>query len=378
MVNSRQIRIASSSSHRVRAAVVRTARTRRGYTLIEMVLAAAAASLLMGGLASALLISGKTMTADGPASSDANRAGLVLGQVGRDLRHALRFSERTATATTFAVPDRTGDGKPETIRYSWSGVLGAPLLYQYNGGTAVSVLSDVKQFRLSGLTRAMPGAALDMPTATFPTYEAFAEGKSNSDVQYCVVPAPTGSSQGKLLIAAVAVDGNQGSLLMTQGGWTRLAEINRSGDVGLGVWWKIASADEPAWYIFYWPGSEKSYGWVMRFAGAHPVAPINVVAEGYGTSTSPVCPAVTTTTANCLVVRIGGFDKGNINVDNSGMAGHTTITVDRCSTNSDAASGGATWATKATPGSTGSANFSITGSERYGSVTVAIAPNTGN
>lgn len=338
-------------------------------------MAAAAASLLMGGLSSALLIAGKTMIADGPASSDSNRAGLVLGQISQDMRQALRFSERTATAATFAVPDRTGDGKPETIRYSWSNVVGEPLLYQYNGGTAVSVLDDVRQFRLSGLTRAIPGAALDMPTASSVTYEAFAEGKSNSDMQYCVVPAPAGSSQGKLLVAAVAVDGNQGSLLMSQAGWTRLAEINRSGYVGLGVWWKIASADEPSWYVFYWPGSEKSYGWIMRFAGAHPSSPINAVAQGSGASTWPSCPAVTTTTANCLVLRIGGFDKGNINVDNAGMSGHTTITVDRCSSNSDAASGGVAYATKASPGSTGTANFTITNNERYGTVTVAIAPN---
>lgn len=353
----------------------RTPAGRYGYTLIEMTMAAAAASLLMGGLSSALLIAGKTMIADGPASSDSNRAGLVLGQISQDMRQALRFSERTATAATFAVPDRTGDGKPETIRYSWSNVVGEPLLYQYNGGTAVSVLDDVRQFRLSGLTRAIPGAALDMPTASSVTYEAFAEGKSNSDMQYCVVPAPAGSSQGKLLVAAVAVDGNQGSLLMSQAGWTRLAEINRSGYVGLGVWWKIASADEPSWYVFYWPGSEKSYGWIMRFAGAHPSSPINAVAQGSGASTWPSCPAVTTTTANCLVLRIGGFDKGNINVDNAGMSGHTTITVDRCSSNSDAASGGAAYATKASPGSTGTANFTITNNERYGTVTVAIAPN---
>lgn len=353
-------------------------RTAAGYTLIELLMASAASTLLMGGLASALLISGKTMTADGPASSDANRAGLVLGQVTRDLRHALRFSERTATATTFAVPDRTGDGKPDTIRYSWSGVVDAPLTYQLNGDAPLSVLDNVKQFRLSGLTRAIPGAALDMPTASTVTYEAFAEGKSNSDIQYCVVPAPSGSSQGKLLIAAVAVDGDQGSRLMAQAGWNRLAEINRSGDVGLGVWWKIGGSDEPTWYIFHWPGWEKSYGWVMRFSGAHPIAPINAVAENNGQSTWPSCPAVTTTTANCLIVRIGGFDRGNVNVDNPGMAGHATITVDRCSTNSDAASGGAAYATKATPGNTGAANFTITGNERYGTVTVAIAPNANN
>src|SRR5690606_30888846 len=150
-----------------------------------------------------------------------------------------RFSERTATAATIAVPDRTGDGRPETIRYSWSGVVGDPLLYEYNGGAALSILDGVQQFRLNGVTRMIPGTALDMPVASSVTYEAFRGSPINSDAQYCVVQAPAGSSQGKLLIAAVAVDGNQGSRLLAQAGWNRLAEINRSGDVGLGVWWKI-------------------------------------------------------------------------------------------------------------------------------------------
>jgi hypothetical protein len=77
-------------------------------------------------------------------------------------------------------------------------------------------------------------------------------------------------------------------------------------------------------------------------------------------------------------VRIGGFDKNNISIDNPNVAGHAAITMDRSSNTSDAASGGAAYATKATPGSTGTATFTMTNNERYGTVTVAIAPNAGN
>jgi hypothetical protein len=42
------------------------------------------------------------------------------------------------------VPDRTGDGNPETIRYAWSGTVGAPLTRQYNGGTAATIIDSVQ------------------------------------------------------------------------------------------------------------------------------------------------------------------------------------------------------------------------------------------
>jgi hypothetical protein len=49
----------------------------------------------------------------------------------------------------FSVADRDGDEVPETIRYAWSGTGGTPLTRQYNGGTVVSILTDVRQFSLT-------------------------------------------------------------------------------------------------------------------------------------------------------------------------------------------------------------------------------------
>jgi hypothetical protein len=49
----------------------------------------------------------------------------------------------------FSVADRNGDDVPETIRYAWSGAVGTPLTRQYNGGTLVYILTDVRQFSLT-------------------------------------------------------------------------------------------------------------------------------------------------------------------------------------------------------------------------------------
>jgi hypothetical protein len=55
----------------------------------------------------------------------------------------------TATSVNFTVPDRNGDGNPETIQYSWDGVSGDPLLRTINGGTAATVAPNVTEFALT-------------------------------------------------------------------------------------------------------------------------------------------------------------------------------------------------------------------------------------
>ncbi len=113
-----------------------------------------AAVVLMGGMASAVVVSSRSMSlADTGAgaravSTDVQRDFLA------DLQRATGFTERTATAVTFTVPDRTGDGRPETLRYAWSGTAGAPLTLQMNGGSVQNVATNVQQWALSYRTQA--------------------------------------------------------------------------------------------------------------------------------------------------------------------------------------------------------------------------------
>ncbi len=133
----------------VRLANVGHSAQRGGYSLLELAVGLSAAVMLMGGMASAIVVSTQSLkVADTGAgaravSTDVQRDFLA------DIQRAISFSERTATAATFTVPDRTGDGRPETLRYAWSGVAGAPLTLQMNGGTIQSVAVNVQQWQLS-------------------------------------------------------------------------------------------------------------------------------------------------------------------------------------------------------------------------------------
>jgi hypothetical protein len=356
-----------------RRQVALRAAARNAYTLIELVVATASSTILVGGLASSLLIASRPLAHDATPAADANRSAMALAQLSADLRHALRFTERTATAITFMVPDRTGDQLPETIRYSWSGTLGDSLMYQFNSDPALAVASDVKQFSLTALNRVIAADATPPPPPPV-VYETFTEAKAGSDVQSLNIALPAGATNGKLLIAAVAVDGAVGSSLTAPAGWNVLSAVNGGGQVGLAVWWKIATAAEPATYTFTWTGPEQAYGWIMRFSGANALAPINAFATSMGVGSTPLCPSVTPTDGYTLILRLGGFDADKINTNNAGMANHTTITVDASSSSGSSASGGAAYKYLDTPISTGTSTFQLTSSQQYVTFTLAIAP----
>ncbi len=124
-----------------------TATTRQpagAYTLVEMVAALAIVSILMLGVGSAMLVASRAVDPDTrPRATHA--AAEAAARVVRELEFATAFAERTATAVTFTVADRNGDGSDETIRYAWSSAAGDPLTRTFNAGTAVAILEDVRE-----------------------------------------------------------------------------------------------------------------------------------------------------------------------------------------------------------------------------------------
>jgi hypothetical protein len=77
-----------------------------------------------------------------------------------------------------------------------------------------------------------------------------------------------------------------------------------------------------------------------------------------------------------MVLRMGGFDDDDITLDNPGLSGHTTITMDKSGTGIGTASGGAGYVIQPTAGNSGTSAFSLTGSEQYRTVTISIAPES--
>ena len=223
---------------------------RPGYTFIELVVSMVSSTLLVAGLSSTLYISSWALNNENSAARQSSVAAEVLADMMADLRHTQTFSERTATAVTFTVPDRDGDTLAETVRYAWSGTPGDPLTYQYNGGNVKTLASNVQAFFFNSLTRLLLASGAASSTTPQVVFEEFTEKKAGADVSSLLIDLPAGTVAGDLLIAAVATDGDTLASLAPPPGWNVVNIGQESSQVTFGVWWRLADITEPATYPF--------------------------------------------------------------------------------------------------------------------------------
>ena len=109
-----------------------------------------AAAALLAGISSSLYIALRASNPNltpGPAVVEATAC---ASDICGEMQYALAVTEATATAITFVVPDRVGDGDAvnETIRYAWAGA-NQPLTRRYNGGTTANAISSVYSLSLT-------------------------------------------------------------------------------------------------------------------------------------------------------------------------------------------------------------------------------------
>src|SRR5262245_58496616 len=119
------------------------------FTLVELMVGIAMFALIALALQSAVLLASKAIPDAKGVYVSQLAATRVADQITSELSYALSVTELTSTSITFTVADRDRDGLPETIRYAWSGVSGAPLTRQYNNGKEYSVLDDVSELALA-------------------------------------------------------------------------------------------------------------------------------------------------------------------------------------------------------------------------------------
>ena len=186
---------------------------------------------------------------------------------------------------------------------------------------------------------------------------------------------PITTIEGDLLIAVVATDELETISEPSGQDWTLLSHGNGVGKVTVGVWAKLASALESAAHTFTWGSDEEAYGWIMRFTGHDPGNPLDAIASlGGDKELFPPSPSVTTTVINTMILRLGGFDNNHINIDDAGLSGYTTITMDDNGGGKGSASGGAAYTYQLEIGSSGADTFELDDDEEYRTVTIAIAP----
>jgi len=116
---------------------------RSGLALAEVLVSLVTVTVLMGGIASAIVLTSHALP-DPDRPSDAALQGYrALDQMAAELRLATSVNVRSTQTIEFTVTDRDKDSVPETIRYHWSGRGGDPLTRNYNNSGAVPVVPKV-------------------------------------------------------------------------------------------------------------------------------------------------------------------------------------------------------------------------------------------
>jgi len=156
-------------------------RTRRAFTLVEVVVSLAIMSILIMALGSTLILASNALPSEDDPALHVIDASRGANSIAEELRTAIHITERSTHAITFTVADRNGDGIWERIRYAWSGTAGDPVTRQYNNSNAVAIIDNVHQFdlayELETVTEEYPGPVVESDEIELASYDAEVSGK---------------------------------------------------------------------------------------------------------------------------------------------------------------------------------------------------------
>lgn len=117
---------------------------RKGYTLLELLVSSVAASMLMVGMASAIIITTQAISppTEQQAVLDAAEMSFVIGD---ELQSAVHVSEQDSSNVEFILNDRDNDNEAETIEYEFTG---GQLIRRHNATSGV-LMSDLAAFSMT-------------------------------------------------------------------------------------------------------------------------------------------------------------------------------------------------------------------------------------
>lgn len=133
------------------------------------------------------------------------------------------------------------------------------------------------------------------------------------------IPKPANVAQGDLLVSCLALNGGSITATGVPAGWTRLAAVTTIANPKVYGYYKVATASESASYSWR-TTSTTSGGGIARYSGASGLDTAATSASGAARSSGTV-PAVTTTTANAMLVGCMSVNSGSVTLTTpTGMA----------------------------------------------------------
>ena len=217
--------------------ILRSSSARReysGFTLIELVAAMIAASVLVAGLASAMLVTNRSLE---DAATPINRAGLVetvADRIAEDTRYAIAI-QQVGQTISLTVPDRDGDGFDESIVYGSSAA----------GLTRAQALHPTVTFLSGTPSIAMRVDGYTSPTQTVPPTQVrllgWTQMATTNRTWTTSVEVPGGARAGDLLVMVTV--GDDSTVGPWGGGWTAI-KYHEANKLFVAVFTRVATTTE--------------------------------------------------------------------------------------------------------------------------------------
>lgn len=252
-------------------------------------------------------------------------------------------------------------------------VLLLPGTFPLASGAFTGSTADTGNSVSTAEVQAPSGFAATQTCAPGPT-PIFRASSTATGVDSLSLPTPTGTQANDVLIAQVS-NYYSANTLSVPSGWTLIRRDSRTTTVTSALYWRLATASEPASATFSISGAPgvQMTGGISAYSGASTTSPVN--ASGVITDDAPTvtAPSVTTTVANTMLV-FALTKREEVITAPSGtsqrwglMSGTGTTSV------------GATAADQpfTGPGATGSRNITTSTSKGWVAHTVALRPPSG-
>lgn len=294
-----------------------------GFTMIELVAAMIAASVLIAGLASAMLVTNRSLE---DAATPVNRAGLietVADRIAEDARYASAI-QQVGQTISLTVPDRDGDGFDESIVYRSSAT---GLTRTQSPHPAVTFLSGTPSLamRVDGYTS---------PTQTVPPTQVrllgWTQMATTNRTWTTSVEVPGGARAGDLLVMVTA--GDDSTIGPWGGGWSAI-EYHEANNLFIGVFTRVATTTELTnQTIFAYSFNSNSIAAVVHcFNGdGRTMFDDNVLTSGGnanpGTGSGiPQPPQISTIPEHAMNLQILAIEQDPFALNSSGLTGFSDV-----------------------------------------------------
>lgn len=295
---------------------------RCAFTTIELLVSLSIASVLTLGLSSAIFIAGRSLDVPEQTRQEQASFGNDLGRLRENFADALAIDvNQDAGTISLVVADRDEDQIDDTINYrlSFGSLLEESTLY----GTR-TIATGVTDLSLS--TNSQQPSRRTIKQA----YLAKAISLNNGSTQNLIIPFPSGSQAGDLLIVTLALDSAVANVALQESGWNLITTHVGSGKT-LAAWFRYIAASETS-VTAQWQSNSRVVASVLRISKAAKVDPIeslNVLSGDYSSSDpNPNSPPVSLEKPGGLILQILTADKNSLANQTGGLNSHMTCVYD--------------------------------------------------